>query len=413
MNSAAFTLALVLLLVITGNLSPSAWYQMNGDCGQTNYVNFTGKQFSIGWNFTTKTSYMYGNMAVAPNGSLFVVDQVGNFQGITAISAKGKILWHSEALGDLLSNILLDASSSTIIVAGIAISNNNSTLFNINTRNGKTRWKKTYTEIRTCTYLSMSNASKAVYLGDYDNKNIIAVKMKDGSIMWNNTGLIGVYEEQPTGMSCDGKTVFLPTDVNGGGPSKGKGTIVAYAASTGKTLWSTSTNYSIYGGFACGNGILFGLVGGLGPGGDGIFAINVTNGTLLWKMDTLCKCIYYGGTSGPVVDAQGNGYFSCGNQMFSLNSKGKKRWASPIFGSKKNNTCGGWSPSLHPKGYVYFIHSNKTVMFSLSTADGSVANIYKGSTNTSQFTYPPILVGEKFMYAVLGSPTVKSIKLKM
>ena len=414
MRPARLALAFALMIALDVNVCSSLWYQNSGDCGATNYVNFTGKQFNTGWNYSSGASmFLYENLAVSPNGTLFTADNVGGLVGITAVSSKGKVLWRSKALGTgWLSNLIHDPQTSTIVVAGVNIDYSNSTLFNINANNGKIRWGKAYSEIRTSTSLSMSNVTNAVYLGDYDNKNIIAVSLKDGSVMWNKTGLIGVYEDQPTGVSCDGKTVFLPTDVNGGGPSNGTGTIIAYAADTGKELWSTATNFSIYGGFACGGGILVGLVGDLGPGGDGIFAISVADGTLLWKMDTLCKCMFYGGTSGPVVDKEGNSYFSCGNQVYSIDSKGNKRWFSSIFGKEKNNTCGSWSPSLHPKGFVYFIHSNKTVMYSLSTTDGSVASIYKGSTNTTQFTYPPILVGEKFFYVVMGSPTVKSMKFK-
>ena len=388
---------------------------MNADCGSTNYVNYTGKQFSTGWNFTSGT-YTYRSLAVGPNGKLFVVDMDGLSTVIAAVSPAGKVLWRTKPLGDVLSNIIHDPVSAALVVAALSINYNNSTLYSINAQNGKFLWKKVYPEIGTSTLLSMSNATNAVYLGDYDYKNFIAVSLKDGSVMWNKTGLASLYEDQPTGVSCDGKTVFLPTDVNGGGPSNGTGTIIAYAADTGKELWSTATNFSIDGHFACSNDTLFGLVGDLGPGGDGIFAVNITSGSLLWRMDTLCNCKNFSdGTRGPAVDGKGNAYYSCGNQMYSVDKGGNKRWVSSMYDKGKLNTCEGLPPSLDPKGFAYFIHSNHSVMFTLSTADGSFVNSYKVGTNTTEFNHPPILVGEKFIYLLSGAgvATVKAIKSKM
>jgi outer membrane protein assembly factor BamB len=390
------------MISLNVKLSSSTWSQMNSDCGSTNYVNFTGKQFKPGWNFTSGT-YTYRTLAVSNSGKLFMVAEVGLKAGITAISAQGKVLWTSKPLGDVLSNIIHDTASTTIVVVGISDDYNNSTLYNINSQNGKIRWKKMYPEIATSTLLSWSNATNAVYLGDYDYRNFIAVSVKDGSVMWNKTGLAPLYEDQPTGVSCDGKAVYLPTDVNGGGPSNGTGTIIAYAADSGKKLWNTATNFSIDGHFASGNGILFGGIGNLGPGGDGMFALNATNGSLLWAKDSLCTCKNFSQqTSGPAVDGSGNAYFSCGNQMYSVDSKGNKRWISAMFGKDKLNTCMGLPPSIDPKGYVYFIHSNNSAMYSLSTADGSVVSAYHVGSNTTEYSHPPILLGEKLIYLVTG-----------
>ena len=63
------------------------------------------------------------------------------------------------------------------------------------------------------------------------------------------------------------------------------------------------------------------------------------------------------------------------------------------------------SPSLHPKGIVYFIYSNATASFitSLSTKDGSRIKEY--SVVQLGYLEPPIIVGDSFMYLVgfLGS----------
>lgn len=72
------------------------------------------------------------------------------------------------------------------------------------------------------------------------------------------------------------------------------------------------------------------------------------------------------------------------------------RWLSNKFG---NSTLGSVTPpSIHPDGFVYFIHQNGTVVYRLATKDGSLNKTY--SVPELGYFEPPILVGSKFVYVV-------------
>ena len=54
------------------------------------------------------------------------------------------------------------------------------------------------------------------------------------------------------------------------------------------------------------------------------------------------------------------------------------------------------SPSLHPKGLVYFIHSNESVLISLCIQDGSLHKMY--DIASLGYLEPPIIVGDNLVY---------------
>ena len=407
-------LALALVFISSSNFCTASWFQSNTDCGASNYVDFSGKTFTTGWNYIAAWDE-YKKVAVARDGSLFLVADNDN-ERITAVSAQGKTLWKSEPMGIFKDfvDLLYNPASSSVIVSQILPNNTQGVLYNIDSQTGKTRWKKMYPEIQSRTRMSLSTVTNAVYLASRDNQSLVAFNLKDGSVMWKKTGqVLNVTMRQPMGVSCDGKILFLPTNTNREETPQlaRKSNIVAFAADTGNQLWSVQTNFSEDGNLACSNNILFGTVGTMSPGEDSIFAINIADGSLLWRIPSLCKCSFEVATSGPVADKDGNAYYSCGNQVYSVDANGNKRWSSKIFGSETYNTCDAYNPSIHPSGYVYFVHSKNTEMYALSTKDGSLVSTYTAEDRI--FISPPALVGKELLYVGEGadfSMTVESIK---
>ena len=112
---------------------------------------------------------------------------------------------------------------------------------------------------------------------------------------------------------------------------------------------------------------------------------------------------------------------SCGNRVFAVNSNGTVFWQSQQFGTS------GYpfdiqlklSPSIHPKGLLYFIDASTTKLIALSTADGSLVKIYPipelAATDNGCFE-PPIIVGDEFVYVIklqdLRQSFLYSISLK-
>lgn len=80
--------------------------------------------------------------------------------------------------------------------------------------------------------------------------------------------------------------------------------------------------------------------------------------------------------------------------MFSIFPNGSLRWISKAIGNATQNSV--TTPSIHPDGYVYYIHNNQTKVVVLSTKDGSLHKEY----NVVELGYlePPILLGREVMY---------------
>lgn len=85
---------------------------------------------------------------------------------------------------------------------------------------------------------------------------------------------------------------------------------------------------------------------------------------------------------------------SCGNQAYSVYPNGTLRWISDAIENSTLNSVN--SPSIHPAGYIYFIHNDDTKVITLSAKDGSLYKVY----DIKQLGYlePPILLGNQMMY---------------
>ena len=85
---------------------------------------------------------------------------------------------------------------------------------------------------------------------------------------------------------------------------------------------------------------------------------------------------------------------SCGNQAYSVYPNGSLRWISEVYGEP--NPYFSISPSLHPGGLLYFIHSNESVLIALSTQDGLLHKWYE--ITSLPYFEPPIIVGDSMIY---------------
>ena len=86
--------------------------------------------------------------------------------------------------------------------------------------------------------------------------------------------------------------------------------------------------------------------------------------------------------------------------MFSVFPSGNIRWKSKLFGNIPDKVHYANTPSIHPDGHVYFINSNYSTLFVLSTEDGSVVKSYNITCQYLDcvYTQPPIIVGSVFLY---------------
>ena len=96
---------------------------------------------------------------------------------------------------------------------------------------------------------------------------------------------------------------------------------------------------------------------------------------------------------------------SCGNRAFAVNSNGTVLWQSQQFGTSGYpfDTQLKLSPSIHPKGLLYFIDVSSTKLIALSTADGSLVKVYpipEVVATDNGCIEPPILVGDEVVYVI-------------
>lgn len=85
--------------------------------------------------------------------------------------------------------------------------------------------------------------------------------------------------------------------------------------------------------------------------------------------------------------------------MFSIFSDGKLRWKSKQFGDNSGSVFNyAVPPSLHPNKLVYFINTNSSALFALSTKDGSLVKSYNITHELFYYVQPPIVVGSKVLY---------------
>jgi eukaryotic-like serine/threonine-protein kinase len=168
------------------------------------------------------------------------------------------------------------------------------------------------------------------------SNNLVALNASTGKQMWSaNTG--GNPGDRP--IATGGGLVFTQCFL----PNNGGGAICAYKQSTGKPVWRWSSNCdclppsSVSAPLVYANGVVyFGDSSGGTTQTTGLYAVNATNGELLWG--ALGQFNNGWGVGGPIVSGadvflEGNDY-STGSIYSLATSAGGQNWATPIgYGS--------------------------------------------------------------------------------
>jgi hypothetical protein len=386
--------SLLLLLFACSNVEKGfAWLQQYGDPRSSNYHEFTGSHFSVGWNYTSDAWVSLESPAVTSAGIIFLPGRAY----LTAINPNGTVLWKTGIApnGNAYQTNVLFSESYKLVVIGTSWVDQYTffMLAAVDIASGQVVWKSQQNDFYHATTLSISPYTEAVYVGGFDHQTFGAVHIKDGRLLWKRNFVLKLGIFMQTKVSADGERVLLPTDPWDG--FEGKGRLIAYGTKWPlMEHWYADVGFDAGGLFACSDEVVFGSVGeGGGPYGQSIFAIDVHNGTVLWNFHSYCRSPQ---TSGPSVDGDGNVYYNCGNQVISLDKIGNLRWSSAEFGNATANSV--TSLSIHPHGIVYFIHNNHTMMAALSTSSGRLIRSY--SIENLGYLEPPILLGDSFVYLV-------------
>eukprot|EP00731_Ephydatia_muelleri_P034084 Em0047g3a len=298
-----------------------------------------------------------------------------------------------------LTNVVLADWVQLVIVGASWVEGNTYLqIVALHAQNGSVAWTSLQNDLYHSTSICVSQTSNAVYLGGFDKRTFAALSLKDGSLLWENRDiyLLGLFMQTKIGSRSSGvdeEVVLLPTDPFDG--SGGKGRLFSYELdSSGKTYWSVDVGFDEGALFAFSTfGVIFGFDGtGGGAGGMKTFGINASRGDVIFSNFGFCNPVAQ--NSGPAVDIYGYAYYSCGNQAYSVYPNGSLRWISEVYGEP--NPYFSISPSLHPGGLLYFIHSNESVLIALSTQDGLLHKWYE--ITSLPYFEPPIIVGDSMIY---------------
>lgn len=390
-------LKVALVFHVTLLSSAYCWTQQYGDTASTNYVPYQGS-ISSGWNYTTPPFVSQTSPAVSKEGTIFYPLRAT----VVAILSNGTILWTSGVAPNgnaYLTNVVVAEWVSLVIVGASWVEGDTyMQVVALHVQNGSTAWTSQQNDLYHSTTISISQTTNSVCLGGFDKGVFAALSLEDGSVLWqkSNIYLVGLFMQTKIGFwgtGTDEEMVLLPTDpFNGAG---GKGGLFSYQLdSSGKTYWSVDVGFDEGALFAFSAfGIIFGFDGtGGGVGGMKTFGINATSGDIIFSNFGFCNPIIQ--NSGPAVDFMGYAYYSCGNQVYSVYPNGSLRWISEVYGEP--NRYFSISPSLHPRGILYFIHSNESALIALSTQDGSFHKLYE--IVPLPYLEPPIIVGDSMIY---------------
>ena len=136
---------------------------------------------------------------------------------------------------------------------------------------------------------------------------MIAVNPSDGSLVWSRSDIGGPGWFPGVAISEDGATVYA---------ARKGGKVFALCACTGETIWESAVGGSgeQFGGNPAlsGNGILY-VMGDDGASNTQVYAVDATNGALLWKYQLNSYHVYWGPQS-PAIGPDGTLYVvSSGN----------------------------------------------------------------------------------------------------
>ena len=306
--------AVVVLLSLSSLLQQVApWTQQYGDASSTNFVNYRGLAH-VGWKYTTPPYVSQTSPSVSEDGVIFYPQVVD----VVAIAPNGTILWKCNVTHDektYLTNTVYSEQHGLVVVGAewkkfdvVAVHGGNGTI----------AWKSTHDGLFDATTISISLEADAVYIAGHENGTLIALRLKDGKILWKKGNIfdVGIFMQTKVGPAFSishnstKQNIIVPTDPYDG--IGGNGNLVSYDVSEpGNKYWNgTSIGFSAGGLFAFSNqGMIFGRDGGSGgPQSQQMFGLSSQNGTVMFNGPSYCQATW-SQVSGPAVDVEGYAYY--------------------------------------------------------------------------------------------------------
>ena len=419
----------LLLLILASQSVLGSWNQQFGDSQSTSYVKVSSNVPHIpGWNMTFH-SYLFEsqgslkvyNPAVSEKGVIFL--PVGFFGSVTvaAVDPTGHLLWSTGVSDSCESstNVIYSQKRKQVYLACGYSEQLNFTIdvyfvHALSAISGKQLWSQKVPSGHATKLLSLSDEHDAIYYfgaeNEYANTTqwcLLYLSLKDGSVTSNNNDHCDNFETDgetqiKVGGSPTGKDMFLSLDGV-------YNALYGWSTSSAQSLWNfkvpkrTFLDYN-YISYAFSNGVIYASSSYLEwetsrPNGYYVFGLDV-EGSLLFNVTGYCTNTSTV-ISPPVVDSQGYAFYSCGNQIFSIDSKGTLRWKSTNVSASYSVGNPPLPPSLNEqKGYLYLVGEQSAITI-LDMHDGSVlGTIHYKVPEKSQVVHPPIAVGDVAMYVI-------------
>lgn len=393
---------LLILPLLFWQTDAASWTQQFVDAASSSYIPYTGS-ITIGWRYISQRGsspyYKPLNPCVTEEGNVFYPLQ----SRVLAISPQGMVyreydVQHINAEYYLeLSNTIYSEKHKIVLVAasGTTQQQDGETLVRLSTLDVKSdsiKWHVDNIEPLSRPIL-LSETHNSVYV--MAGRTLIAFSLTDGKSLWSN--VLGSLIDSPIPLKIgtlpdNGRGIIIIPTV----PGVNNGVLIALDASTGNTIWTKSLGFNYDGGFTLSpTGVVYGCTG-LFPDvahGKQINILDASSGKILYNGEGYCTDSERPMT--PSADQDGNGYYNCGNQIFSVYSNGSLRWKSKVFG--KQELPPHINPAIHPDGTIFYVTINGTTIVTFSAVDGTIIKTYSGREDV-EMVQPPILVGDKYMY---------------
>ena len=227
-------------------LEGGGWTQQYGDQYSSSYADYTdNNQFSPGWSYTTQEFVSQTSPSVDHCGILYYPLRTY----VVAIAPNGTTIWKTGVSpngNSYLTNTLYSKSHDFVVVGSTWVEGETYFQFvAVNATSGRVIWTKMLNELYHPTSISLSSKVDAVYVGGYDKSSFAAVRLLDGSVLWEKRHIyqVGVFMQTKVGevlrnvkWDQNGKAknykqemsevVLLPTDPWDG--MSGRGRLFAY-----------------------------------------------------------------------------------------------------------------------------------------------------------------------------------------
>eukprot|EP00045_Choanoeca_perplexa_P000865 m.16630 g.16630 ORF g.16630 m.16630 type:complete len:371 (+) comp10594_c0_seq1:81-1193(+) len=236
---------------------------------------------------TLGDSYMTGDLinsapAVGPDGQVYIGSGDGNLWAFTKDLG---FLWRFKTSNIVQGSASISDDGSTVFFGGVDMN-----IYSLNAKDGSLNWN-----VSTTGRIKGSPAvgNGLIFIGNYEDKTMFALKQSDGSKVW--TFVAGDFIYSAPALSSDGRTLYFTSTDS-----------YAYAldAATGNQLWKFGTQGYVDSSIAIvGDGtVVFGSADGAVRG------LDASKGTAVWSVNTTATI-----ESSPAVDSSGSVYIGCFN----------------------------------------------------------------------------------------------------